>query len=98
MKVKLITSKLEAILAEIKGKKDSYEKSNDEEMPYDEQIVQIREYIENREYGLAYETIICILEKLDADIPAKISVVLIELALLFRFKTERSEDGIFDIR
>lgn len=71
----------------------------DEEMSYSDQIDQIIEWIDEAgEYGLAYENIVCLLDRYPFNLPGKLAVKLLELGLIFGFKTELGEDEKFDRR
>lgn len=59
---------------------------------------QIREFVEVGEYGIAYESMVAHLEALPFVLSGKAAVSLLELGLLFGFKTEREEDREFDRR
>jgi hypothetical protein len=67
-------------------------------LPFANEMKQIREYIEVGEYGLAYESEVATLETHPFVLSGKVAVALLELALLFGFKTERKEDASFDRR
>jgi hypothetical protein len=59
----------------------------------------LREWIEDhREYGLAYESIVEALETLPFRLSGAAAVKLLEVGLLFGFKTERHQDARFDVR
>ncbi|MBK8188089.1 MAG: hypothetical protein IPK77_13050 [Cellvibrio sp.] len=59
----------------------------------------IREYIEIAgEYGLAYELIVVNLENYPFSISGRSAVKLLELGLIMKYKTDRDEDIIFDLR
>jgi hypothetical protein len=71
----------------------------EEMMSFTDQMAQIREYIEVAgEYGLAYELMVINLENHPFQLTGSAAVKLLELALIMKFKTDRSEDKIFDLR
>jgi hypothetical protein len=63
------------------------------------EMLQVREYIEVAgEYGLAYETLVATIEVNPFVISGKTAICLLELGLLFGYKTTRPEDSLFDRR
>ncbi|OYR07538.1 hypothetical protein [Brucella grignonensis] len=94
----IVEKNLKFIAGELINKGEYYEPLYDNEMPYEEQIISIFEYIDHGEYGVAYENLICLLERSKTCVSAKATVKIIEVSLLFGFKTERLEDRIFDRR
>ncbi|NIK53764.1 hypothetical protein ABQY74_009465 [Xanthomonas sp. WHRI 7064] len=69
------------------------------EMSYVDQINQVMEWVQDAgEYGLAYESIICLLEKYDFTLSGFAVVKLLEVALIFGFKTDLEQDKDFDRR
>jgi len=66
---------------------------------YEAEIEQIREYIEVAgEYGVAYESLVSLIESYPVKLTGLAAVKLLEVGLLMRFKTERDEDACFDSR
>ncbi len=62
-------------------------------------IDQIYEFIDLAgEYALAYEFIIFELERLPYKISGKASIKLLELAVIFKYKSEDKDDECFDFR
>lgn len=68
------------------------------EMPFDEWMEQLREFVEVDEYELAYEGIILTLQDRPFVLSGKTAVGLLEVALLLGYKTDRDEDKMFDRR
>lgn len=65
----------------------------------DDQTAQIREYIELAgEYGIAYESLVCLLEFRPFKVSGPVAIELLEVGLLLKFKTDRPEDSMFDSR
>ncbi len=63
------------------------------------ELAQISEWLEHGEYGISYESIVCLLEDSDTlSLSGRAAVTLLETGLVFRFKTERPEDQRFDSR
>jgi hypothetical protein len=70
-----------------------------DQLSLEEQIVQIREFIELAgECEIAYESIIALLELLPFKLTNTTVIKLIEVSLLMKYKTDRDEDKIFDMR
>lgn len=66
---------------------------------FDSEFDEISEYLnEAHEFGIAYEVLVCNLEFATYVLSAKASLALLEVGLLFGFKTERASDEIFDRR
>jgi len=61
-------------------------------------IDHLQEYTEHREWGIAYESLVATLEQYPFTLSGPASVKLLEIGLLFGFKTEREEDAGFDRR
>ncbi|MDP1884365.1 MAG: hypothetical protein Q8L10_03260 [Candidatus Moranbacteria bacterium] len=90
-----IIKRLKILFNKIKMQKDvsgNYASGN---LSFDEEMQQIQEYIDTSEYGIAYENIVTALESHPFALTGRDAVVLLELGLLFKFKTDRSEDNIF---
>ena len=68
------------------------------ELPVIDQLLQVREYIQCDEGGLAYEVLVALLEKYSFLICSRSAVGLLEVGLFFQYKTERQEDAFFDHR
>jgi hypothetical protein len=71
---------------------------SDGELPHDEFILQIREFADHRGCGIAYESLVATIEAHPYRLSNKSAIALLELGLLFRFKTDRPEDKLFDVR
>lgn len=52
----------------------------------------------SRGYGIAYEALIAMLEAFPFPLSSRAAIKLLEVGLLFRFKTARPEDALFDSR
>jgi len=96
---KLVEDKLLYILSELEQQKDIGDTYSKESLPFEEEMEQIREYIEFAgEYSVAYETIVATLESHKFLLSSKAAVFLLEVGLVMGFKTEREEDNFFNIR
>lgn len=68
-------------------------------LSYDEELEQVREWlVDVGEVGIAYESIVAMLERLPIHLSGLASVKLLEAALLMGFKTDRPQDARFDKR
>lgn len=66
---------------------------------FDLEFEQLGEYIDDaNELGIAYEVLVCNLEFAPYVLTAQASLAILELGLLFGFRTERPCDEIFDRR
>ncbi|WP_153074170.1 hypothetical protein [Paraburkholderia bonniea] len=95
----LIETNLSLILAEMKAQPEVAPLYSPDELSYEEQMIQIREFIELAgEYGLAYEYINGTLERFPFKISGNAAVKLLEVGLLMGFKSELNRDKRFDRR
>ncbi|SDD11182.1 hypothetical protein SAMN05216345_10635 [Cupriavidus sp. YR651] len=68
-------------------------------MSYAEQVAQIEGFAcDAGEYGIAYESMVSLIEAVPVKLSGKAAIKLLEIGLLFGFKTELKEDGDFDRR
>jgi len=87
------------VLAELDTQPESAVDIGPNELSFQEQLTQIREFAEEaNEVGVAYESIVCLLESSKLVLSGPASISLLEVGLLFGFKTERAEDAKFDRR
>jgi hypothetical protein len=93
----LIQRNLAAVLAEVSSQPEVGATFQDEMRSYAEQVEQIREWIENAgEFGIAYESLICMIERFPFRLSGASAVKLLEVGLLMKFKSGRPEDARFD--
>jgi hypothetical protein len=96
---KLIEDNLSVVLIEIRGQANVGKLFPPELQSFSEQVEQIREWIEDvREYGLAYESLVTMLDAFPFQLSGRAAIKLLEVGLLMRLKTERPEDAQFDSR
>lgn len=96
---KFIEENLLIVLNELREQTDIASVLPPETMSYSDQLGQIEEFIcLAGEYGIAYENIISLIEMVPIRLSGKAVIKLIEIALLFGFKTERESDVAFDRR
>ncbi len=94
-----IEARLRCVLGEVEGQEDVSACYSPESLPFAEEMEQIHEYIEIAgEYGIAYETLVATIEAHHFLLSGKAAICLLELGLLFRYKTDRKEDALFDLR
>ena len=95
----LIENKLSLIIDELVAQREVGSTYESSELPYDDEMEQLREYVGiANEYGIAYEGIVATLEKHNFVLSGHSAVRLLEVGLLMRYKTERTEDSQFDLR
>lgn len=98
-KMKIIEDNLSHILNELETQSDIGKLFPPEKLSFQKTIDRLREWIEDAgEYGIAYESIIAMLEKNPFVLSGIAAVKLLEVGLLFKFKTEDEQDKIFDSR
>ncbi|MBU9580592.1 hypothetical protein KTE26_19325 [Ralstonia mannitolilytica] len=96
---KLICSNLLFVLAEIGAQPEVGARFPPELLDYPEQVEQIREWIEDAgEFGLAYESIVRMLEQFPFRLSGQAAIKLLEVGLKMRFKTDQTRDASFDSR
>lgn len=94
-----IEGNLDFVLNEIKGQPAVAVLFPPDCMSYEDQIYQLSEWLQDSgEYGLVYENIISILENFPFKLSGKAAVKLLEVGLIFGFKTESEMDRSFDRR
>lgn len=72
---------------------------SEEGMSYQDQMSQISEWIQDAgEFGLAYETMVSLLENFPFMLTGSAALRLLEVGLMFGFKTESDSDRGFDRR
>jgi hypothetical protein len=68
-------------------------------LSFSEHIEQLREWILSvGEYGIAYESLVVILEKYPFRVSGRAAVQLLEVGLYLQYKTDRDEDAEFNIQ
>lgn len=96
---KLICSNLLFVLAEIGAQPEVGATFPPELLSYPEQGDQIREWIEGAgEFGIAYESIVTMLEQFPFHLSGQAASKLLEVGLKMRFKTDQARDASFDSR
>jgi hypothetical protein len=98
MSYKIIEDNLLCILHEI-DQQDMSEHIPINILPYKDQLINLKEWIiEANEYGVAYESIVCLFESVPLKLSSSNAVKLLEIGLLLGYKTDRPEDKIFEIK
>ena len=97
--MEIIEENLLFILNELRQQRDLAMHFPSETQSYDDQLSQIEEYlVDAGEYGLGYELMVVLLATFPFRLSGLASVKLLEVGLLLGFKTDMSEDVIFDRR
>lgn len=95
----LIEKNLLTIIGELANQAEVGAGFAGDEMSLSDQIKQMKEWVEDAgEYGLAYENIVCLLEEFPFHLQGSSAVKLLELGLIFGFKTDMDRDKNFDRR
>lgn len=87
-----IDKRLRLLLAEMESQVHLAERFPAEQLSFNEEMAQIKEFINVDEAGLAYECVVANLEQVPFVISGSAAVALLELGLLFKYKTDRPED------
>ena len=90
---KQVAQRIEAVLNLIETQRHTFPSSVDSGRNLTEQLSTIRSLLATGELSLAYEGCVCLLERCPIQVPGRVAVGLIELALTFKFKTHRVEDA-----
>ncbi len=94
-----IAANLSAILDEIRQQLDVGAGFPPALQAFPAQVELIREWIEDaNEFGIAYESLVSMLEEFPFQLSGPTAVKLLEVGLAMRFKTERPQDAPFDFR
>lgn len=94
-----IESNLMQVLEDLRGQPALADQFPDEGMSYEDQMGQISEWIQDAgEFGLAYEAMVSLLESFPFMLTGGAAVRLLEVGLIFGFKTESDNDKRFDRR
>jgi len=88
-----VAQRIEAVLSLIDGQRNTFPPSVDPGRNLNEQLSTIRSLLATGELSLAYEGCVCLLERCSVQVPGRVAVGLVELALTFKFKTHRVEDA-----
>ena len=95
----LIESNLSFVLAELGSQPEVASLFPPESLSYQEQIDQLSEWVDDAgEYGLVYENVVSVLEVFPFKLSGKAAIKLLEVGLIFGFKTESESDKGFDRR
>jgi len=96
MRYEYIKEGLNNILLELKEQSNVSGEFSKDILNYDDQIKNLDEYINDvDEFGIAYELIVVLLEKYSFRILGKNAIHLLEIGLIFGFKTTRDIDDEF---
>lgn len=94
-----IEANLAEIISEISLQADVGSTFPDSLLSFDDTISRLREWVEEAgEYGIAYESVVSMLEASPFNLSGGSAVKLLEVGLLLGFKTERPQDDAFDRR
>lgn len=94
-----VEEKLRYILDDLKGRPEISDKFPNNMLNYQEYMNQLTEYIEYAsEYEVAYESVVCLLERVNFSVSSNSSIKLLELGLLYKYKTGLDKDKEFDFR
>jgi len=95
----VVESRLIMILKEMDVQAEVAESYSDDVLSFSDEMEQVREFIEVAgEYGLAFELMVVALEAHPFILSGRAAVALLELGLIFGYKTDRIEDERFDLR
>lgn len=94
MRYEYIAGILNKIFLELKQQRDIYDEFQNGILNFDAQMRNLDEYINSAgEFGVAYEIIVVLLEKYSFKISGGNAVGLLEIGLMFGFKTSRDIDA-----
>lgn len=91
--------RLLCVLQELEHQRNVASTYSEKFLSYADEMSQIREFIDVAgEYGLAYEYLVGAIELHPFVLSGKAAIALLELGLIFGFKTDGKEDKLFDRR
>lgn len=88
-----VAERIEAVLSLIDAQRNAFPPTADQGKNLDQQLSTIRSLLAAGELSLAYEGCVCLLDRCPVQVPGRVAVGLVELALTFKFKTHRVEDA-----
>jgi len=95
----LIEKNLMQVLEDLKSQSSLADRFPGAGMSYEDQMSQISEWIQDAgEFGLAYETMVSLLESFPVMLTGSAAVRLLEVGLIFGFKSDSDNDKPFDRR
>jgi len=95
----LVESRLHLIMLELRSQSHLSNYFGGETLSLDEELENIREYIEDAgEYGIAYESIVSLLENAPFVLTSKAAVSLLEVGLLLGYKSDKPCDVLYNCR
>jgi len=94
-----VEKRLRLVLRELEHQPSVGSSYSADELPFDEEMQQLSEYIETAaEYEVAYETIVMTISKHPYVLSGTGAIALLETGLILGYKTSQKEDSIFDRR
>jgi hypothetical protein len=92
-----IEANLSAVLLEMSAQPEAADPEH--RAGFEGEMFRVREWIEHHaEYGIAYEAMVATLDAGEFRLSGRAAIKLLEVGLLFGFKTERPKDSRFDAR
>jgi len=98
MNERLVMRNLRHVLKELAPQTDVGRQFPPTLLAFDETLAQIQEWLEHGEDGIAYESLVAMLEAHPFSISGPTAIKLLETGLLLGYKTDRREDSTFDRR
>jgi len=94
-----LEARLLLVLSELEKQSDVSNSYPPDRLSFADEMKQIHEFIEIAvEYGLAYECLVAVIQFHPFTLSGKAVIALLELGLLFGYKSEMKEDAPFDRR
>ena len=96
----MIVDRLKQVLDEMRTQQSEVDAHYPPEgLSFPEEVAQMDEFIgPAHEFGAAYECIVANLEAAPFKLSSAAALALLEAGLLMRYKTDREEDVVFDLR
>jgi hypothetical protein len=96
----MIIERLSRVLGEMRMQQLEVEEHYPPEgVSFEEEVAQLDEFLgPANEFGAAYECIVANLEAAPFTLSSSAALALLEVGLLMRYKTDRKEDEVFDLR
>jgi hypothetical protein len=90
-----VEKRLLRILSEIAQQEKTASGYGPDTLSFADEMEQIREWIDVREYGLAYESLVVNIEQSPFVLSGATAIALLEVGLVMGYKTDRDEDAMF---
>ena len=94
-----VETRLLLVLSELEKQRSMASNYRSDVLPFEDDMKQLHEYVESAgEYEIAYESMVATIQAVPFSLSGKAAIALLELGLLFGYKTDLKGDVLFDRR